>query len=129
MQIIISEASKAIQDAGKSWRPTHQFSEPQLMGRLASLSEGPASVKSPSKNWKVAMELMQNMLLPFFIQIDQKFKPFRKAFVYLLPLKVLNTIILYQVTGSPQVGSVERRTMHSDLLLKKIDEVNKTVKV
>ncbi|CAM8925093.1 unnamed protein product [Rhodiola kirilowii] len=81
---IIAEASKAIQDAGNSWNPTPHFNEPQFMGRLASLSEGPASLKSPSKNWKM--------------------------------------------TGSPLVGSVERRTVPGELLLKKIEEMNKTVK-
>lgn len=75
MQTIIVEASKAIHDAGKSWGPTPQFSEPQLMGRLATLSKGPASMKSPSK--KVAIELMLYGYTPFpyfkFL-IDQNFK-------------------------------------------------------
>uniref|UniRef100_A0A7N0SZ79 DUF7642 domain-containing protein n=2 Tax=Kalanchoe fedtschenkoi TaxID=63787 RepID=A0A7N0SZ79_KALFE len=83
-KVIITEASKAIQEAGQSWKPTPQFNENQRLGRFASLNEGPASLKSPSKNWKM--------------------------------------------TGSPRVGSVERRAVPGELLLNKIEEVNKTVK-
>ncbi|KAK9273865.1 hypothetical protein L1049_018677 [Liquidambar formosana] len=83
-KIIITEASKIIQDVGRSWKPTH-ISEGETVARMSSLSEGLAVLRSPSKS--------------------------------------------YKMTGSPRYASVERRgILPGDLLLHKLEEVNKSVK-
>lgn len=51
-QIIVTEASKVIQEVGRSWRPASQIAEGETMVRMGSF-EGPAVFRSPSKNWKV----------------------------------------------------------------------------
>lgn len=53
MQVIITEASKIIQDVGRSWRAV---AEGESMGRMGSLTEGPAVLRSPLKNWKVMIK-------------------------------------------------------------------------
>ncbi|KAE9460085.1 hypothetical protein C3L33_08010, partial [Rhododendron williamsianum] len=85
LQIIVTEASKVIQEVGRSWRPASQIAEGETMVRVGSL-EGPAVFRSPSKSWKIV--------------------------------------------GSPRHASVEQRggPLHADLLLHKLDEVNKSVK-
>ncbi|KAK1559427.1 hypothetical protein Q3G72_014369 [Acer saccharum] len=84
-KVIVTEAAKVIQDAGKNWKLNALTSEGESMSRMASLSEGPVGLRSPSKSRKVL--------------------------------------------GSPYHASVERRsTVHSELLLQKLDEVNKSVK-
>lgn len=50
-KIIITEASKVIQDVGRSWKP--HISEGEIMGRMGSLTEGPNYLKSPSKSLKM----------------------------------------------------------------------------
>ncbi|KAG5538456.1 hypothetical protein RHGRI_019133 [Rhododendron griersonianum] len=84
-KIIVTEASKVIQEVGRSWRPASQIAEGETMVRVGSL-EGPAVFRSPSKSWKIV--------------------------------------------GSPRHASVEQRggPLHADLLLHKLDEVNKSVK-
>jgi hypothetical protein len=83
-KVIVTEASKVIQEVGRSWRPTSQIAEGETMVRMGSF-EGPAVFRSPSKSWKIV--------------------------------------------GSPRYASVEQRgPLHADLLLHKIDEVNKSVK-
>ncbi|KAF5451555.1 hypothetical protein F2P56_026654 [Juglans regia] len=52
-KVIITEASKIIQDVGRSWRPTALSAEGESMGRMGSLTEGPAVLRSPLKNWKM----------------------------------------------------------------------------
>lgn len=54
VQIIVTEASRIIQDAGRSSKPTTHFTEEEVMARMGSLTEGPAGFKSPSKSLKVA---------------------------------------------------------------------------
>ncbi|XP_042964015.1 uncharacterized protein LOC122298336 isoform X2 [Carya illinoinensis] len=49
-KVIITEASKIIQDVGRSWRAV---AEGESMGRMGSLTEGPAVLRSPLKNWKM----------------------------------------------------------------------------
>ncbi|KAK4848296.1 hypothetical protein QYF36_011416 [Acer negundo] len=84
-KVIVTEAAKVIQDAGKNWKLNALTSEGESMSRIAPLSEGPAGWRSPSKSRKVL--------------------------------------------GSPYHASVERRsTVHSELLLQKLDEVDKSVK-
>ncbi|XP_057499790.1 uncharacterized protein LOC130783980 isoform X3 [Actinidia eriantha] len=83
-KIIVTEASKAIQDVNRSWRPPVQISEERMV-RMGSSTEGPAVLRSPSKSWKIV--------------------------------------------GSPRIASVEHRgTLPGDLLLHKLEEVNKSVK-
>ncbi|GAV90087.1 hypothetical protein CFOL_v3_33496 [Cephalotus follicularis] len=84
-KVIVTEASRAIQDVGKNWKITALAGEGESMSRMTSLNEGPAVLRSPSKNWKM--------------------------------------------TGSPHHPSVERRGLvPGELLLHKLDEVNKSVK-
>ncbi|KAL6981899.1 hypothetical protein U1Q18_023517 [Sarracenia purpurea var. burkii] len=84
-KIIVTEASKVIQDVGRSWRPTAQISEGGSMIHMGSSADGPTVLRSPSKSWKIA--------------------------------------------GSPRHISVEHRgTLPADLLLHKLEEVNKSVK-
>ena len=57
IQIIVTEASKAIQDVNRSWRPPVQISEERMV-RMGSSTEGPAVLRSPSKSWKVIIKLL-----------------------------------------------------------------------
>ncbi|PQQ14681.1 uncharacterized protein Pyn_30975 [Prunus yedoensis var. nudiflora] len=80
-----TEAAKAIQDSGISWKPTAPTAEGESVARTGSLSEGPAVLRSPSKSLKMA--------------------------------------------ASPRYASIERRgVVPGELLLNKIEEVNKSVK-
>ncbi|XP_056160536.1 uncharacterized protein LOC115691776 [Syzygium oleosum] len=84
-KVIITGASKVIQDAGRSWKPTSFVVEGDSMARMTSLTEGSTYLKSPSKSWKT--------------------------------------------TGSSRYPSIERRGMvPGELLLNKLEEVNKSVK-
>ncbi|GAB4861811.1 hypothetical protein Ancab_037067 [Ancistrocladus abbreviatus] len=84
-KVIITEASKVIQDGGRTLRLATPAGEGEITSRTGSLNEGPASLRSPSKNWKVA--------------------------------------------GSAYLPSVEPRGIVSgELLLHKLDEVNRSVK-
>ncbi|XP_024923378.1 uncharacterized protein LOC107434730 isoform X1 [Ziziphus jujuba] len=84
-KVIITEASKTIQGVGKSSKRSLISGEGESIGRMVSLSEGPAVLRSPSKSLKVA--------------------------------------------ASPSYATVERRTiLPGELLLNKLDEVNKSVK-
>ncbi|KAM4105102.1 hypothetical protein ACJW30_06G207800 [Castanea mollissima] len=84
-KVIVTEASKVIQDVGRGWKPTVLTIEGENMGRMGSLSEGPAVLRSPSKNWKM--------------------------------------------TASPRHATMERRgILTGELLLNKLEEVNKSVK-
>ena len=59
LQVIVIEASKVIQDVGRGWKPMVLTGEGENMGRMGSLSEGPAVLRSPSKNWKVIIKLLK----------------------------------------------------------------------
>ncbi|KAF3441295.1 hypothetical protein FNV43_RR15208 [Rhamnella rubrinervis] len=84
-KVIITEASKALQGVGKISKPSSIAAEGETIGRMVSLSEAPAVLRSPSKSLKIAT--------------------------------------------SPHYTSVERRGMvPGELLLHKLDEVNKSVK-
>ncbi|KAL5574211.1 hypothetical protein UlMin_023808 [Ulmus minor] len=48
--VIITEASKTIQDVGKRWKPTVQAAEGESMACTGSLTEGPTFMKSPVKS-------------------------------------------------------------------------------
>ncbi|KAJ6686211.1 PROTEIN putative-RELATED [Salix purpurea] len=50
-KVIITEASKNVQDFGKGWKPTSIIEEESL-SRVGSLSDGRAVFKSPPKSWK-----------------------------------------------------------------------------
>uniref|UniRef100_A0A5B7BLH9 DUF7642 domain-containing protein n=1 Tax=Davidia involucrata TaxID=16924 RepID=A0A5B7BLH9_DAVIN len=52
-KVIITEASKVIQDVGRNWKLTAHGVEGESMFRLGSLTEGPAVLRSPSKSWKM----------------------------------------------------------------------------
>lgn len=84
-KVIITEASKVIQDAGRSWKPSSFVVEGDSTARMTSIAEGSTFLKSPSKSWKM--------------------------------------------TGSPGYPSIERRgVVPGELLLNKLEEVNKSVK-
>ncbi|KAJ6686215.1 PROTEIN putative-RELATED [Salix purpurea] len=51
-KVIITEASKNVQDFGKGWKPTSIIEEESL-SRVGSLSDGRAVFKSPPKSWKM----------------------------------------------------------------------------
>jgi hypothetical protein len=57
LQVIITEASKIIQDVGRSWRPMALIAEGETTGRMGSLTEGPTALRSPIKNLKVVIKI------------------------------------------------------------------------
>ncbi|XP_059651456.1 uncharacterized protein LOC132299044 [Cornus florida] len=84
-KVIVTEASKVMQDVGRSWKPTAHCGEGEIISHLGSLSEGSVVTRSPSKSWKMI--------------------------------------------GSPGLTSMEHRgVLPGDLLLHKLEEVNKSVK-
>ncbi|KAM5555174.1 hypothetical protein ABKV19_023191 [Rosa sericea] len=83
-KVIITEASKVIQDSGISWKPTTVTAEGESMARTPSVTEAPI-LRSPAKSVKMA--------------------------------------------ASPRYASIERRSiLPSELLLNRLEEVNKSVK-
>ncbi|CAL5382894.1 unnamed protein product [Camellia sinensis] len=52
-KIIVTEASKVIQDVGRTRRSAAQIGEGESMVRVGSSAEGPAVFRSPSKSWKI----------------------------------------------------------------------------
>ncbi|XP_052170728.1 uncharacterized protein LOC127786956 isoform X2 [Diospyros lotus] len=52
-KIIVSEASKMIQDVGRSWKPHPQISERDTIVHMGSSAEGPAVLRSPYKSQKI----------------------------------------------------------------------------
>ncbi|KAA8520601.1 hypothetical protein F0562_014857 [Nyssa sinensis] len=52
-KVIISEASKVIQDVGRSWKLTAHSVEGESMFRMGTLTEGPDVLRTPSKSWKM----------------------------------------------------------------------------
>ncbi|KAL5580206.1 hypothetical protein UlMin_012648 [Ulmus minor] len=54
--VIITEASKTIQDVGKSWKPTAIAAKGGSMARTGSLTKGLAVMRSPVKSLKIIME-------------------------------------------------------------------------
>lgn len=53
MQVTVTGASKAIQDAGRSWNPNFQSAGGESMFHMEPFTLGPAILSSPSKGWKV----------------------------------------------------------------------------
>ncbi|KAI3449173.1 hypothetical protein Pfo_005838 [Paulownia fortunei] len=53
-KVVVTQASKAIQDAGRSWNPNFQIAGGESMLRMESLTLGPAVLRSPtpSKGWQ-----------------------------------------------------------------------------
>ncbi|KAL6130881.1 hypothetical protein ACLB2K_069259 [Fragaria x ananassa] len=83
-KVIITEASKVIQDSGVSWKPSAVTAEGENMARTASLTEPPI-LRSPAKSVKMS--------------------------------------------ASPRYASIERRSiLPGELLLNRIEEVNRSVK-
>ncbi|KAJ4726992.1 putative Transmembrane protein [Melia azedarach] len=52
-KVIVTEAAKVIQDAGRNWKHSVLTVEGESMPRTASLTEGPAFLRSPSRSWKM----------------------------------------------------------------------------
>ncbi|KAG8363337.1 hypothetical protein BUALT_Bualt19G0011900 [Buddleja alternifolia] len=52
-KVVVAQASKAIQDASRSWNPNFQTPGVENISRMESLTLGPAVLLSPSKGWKV----------------------------------------------------------------------------
>lgn len=48
MQVVVTQASKAIQDAGINWNPNFQIAGGESMFRMESLTLGPAVMRSPT---------------------------------------------------------------------------------
>ncbi|PRQ57875.1 hypothetical protein RchiOBHm_Chr1g0353101 [Rosa chinensis] len=83
-KVIISEASKVIQDSSISWKPTTVTAEGESIAGTPSVTEAPI-LRSPAKSVKMA--------------------------------------------ASPRYASIERRSiLPSELLLNRLEEVNKSVK-
>ena len=57
-QIIVTEASKVIQNIGRSWRPTAQISESESITHMGSSAEHPTVLRSPSQSWKVTIRMI-----------------------------------------------------------------------
>lgn len=53
MQVVVTEASKAIQNVGNSWNLNSQILDMGRLVRMDSLTLGPAVLRSPSTGWKV----------------------------------------------------------------------------
>ncbi|XP_044502336.1 uncharacterized protein LOC123223265 isoform X1 [Mangifera indica] len=51
-KVIVAEAAKVIQAVGRNWKVNTHTGEGDNVSRMASLTEGPAPWKSPSKSWK-----------------------------------------------------------------------------
>ncbi|KAJ4842963.1 hypothetical protein Tsubulata_020022 [Turnera subulata] len=62
-KVIIAEAAKSIQDAGRGFKPTAITGEGESMSRAGSLNEGPAVFLSPSKSWKDEVQLEMRLAL------------------------------------------------------------------
>lgn len=54
MKVIVTEATKAIQDAGKGWKLSTISGAGESVSTMTSLTKGPPVFKSPSKSWKMA---------------------------------------------------------------------------
>ncbi|XVE77086.1 hypothetical protein DITRI_Ditri13aG0033800 [Diplodiscus trichospermus] len=52
-KVIVREAARAIQDAGKSWKLSTVSGEVETMSQMSSLSEGQPILRSPAKSWKM----------------------------------------------------------------------------
>ncbi|KAK6918412.1 hypothetical protein RJ641_016834 [Dillenia turbinata] len=52
-KVIISEASKSIQDVGRILKLSGHINEGEIVSRSTSLTEGPSVLRSPSKGWMV----------------------------------------------------------------------------
>ena len=53
LQVIVSEAAKAIQNVGKNWKLSTVTGEVETISQMASLTEGEPILRSPAKSWKV----------------------------------------------------------------------------
>lgn len=117
------------------------------MACTGSLSEGPAVLRSPSKSLKVfdsLMELLQQIDL-FFPSLSNLFQFFFILYFenFFNSLSLANSVRqvfgglikhvfahIMQMAASPRYASIERRgVVPGELLLNKIEEVNKSVKV
>lgn len=53
MQVIVMEASKAIREVGRTWKPVIPNVEGESIVGTESLTESPCVMRSPSQSWKV----------------------------------------------------------------------------
>lgn len=58
MQVIITEASKAIREVGRTWKPVIPIVEGENMVRTESLTASPGLMRSPAQSWKVEIMLL-----------------------------------------------------------------------
>ena len=82
-QIIVTEASKSIQDVNRSWKPPVQISEGETMVRMGSSTEDPTVLRSPSRSWKVIIKLLflfLNLLIPIVSCHPKVNSSYRKLF-------------------------------------------------
>ncbi|KAG6784744.1 hypothetical protein POTOM_010447 [Populus tomentosa] len=99
-KVIITEASKNVQDFGKGWNPTLTIEEESL-SRVGSLNEGPAVFKSPSKSWKYMFSKLSGGWMVGCGCVT--------AFIKLTFLKLRDAAYALQMTGSPRYASSEHR--------------------
>lgn len=111
------------------------------MARTGSLTEGPLVLRSPSKSLKVYVD--ETAAIRTFFRLCQTF--FSSNFIdNALNSQSLSSFVkwidgvlikhvfahIMQMSASPRYASIERRgVVPGDLLLNKLDEVNKSVKV
>ncbi|CAK7348041.1 unnamed protein product [Dovyalis caffra] len=122
-KVIITEASKNVQDFGKGWKST-PTGEEESPSRVRSLSEGPAIFKSPSKSWKEDGWWVQ---MRYYIhQIDV---PKTERCRYALQMRGSPRYTSSQHRSSPRYPSTEHRGLiQGEMLLNKLEEVSKSVK-
>ncbi|KAJ6955309.1 hypothetical protein NC652_006677 [Populus alba x Populus x berolinensis] len=103
-KVIITEASKNVQDFGKGWNPTI---EEESLSRVGSLNEGPAVFKSPSKSWKMTGS-------PRYASSEHRGSPRYAS---------------SEQRGSPRYASMEHKGLiQGEMLLSKLGEVCESVK-
>ncbi|KAJ6710085.1 PROTEIN putative-RELATED [Salix koriyanagi] len=105
-KVIITEASKNVQDFGKGWKPTSIIEEESL-SRVGSLSDGRAVFKSPPKSWKMTGS-------PRYASMEHRGSPRYAAMEH---------------RGSPRYTTMEHTGLiQGEMLLNKLGEVCESVK-
>lgn len=62
MQVIVTEASKISRDISMSGKLIAPSTDVENMGRMPATTEGSVVLRSPSKSWKVIIELLSCFL-------------------------------------------------------------------
>ncbi|KAJ0112509.1 hypothetical protein Patl1_00391 [Pistacia atlantica] len=106
-KVIVTEAAKVIQEVGKNWKVNTLIGEGDNVSRMSSLTEGPAALEITFQKLEAGCKMKSLGCI----------------------LVVRKDLTFLMTTSSPYQISVERRgIVPGDLLLQKLDEVNKSVK-